>query len=324
MKAFVLAAGLGTRLRPFTEMIPKPLMPVLNVPSLFYTLFQLKRAGIHDIICNIHHHADLVMRAVYEARIPGLSITFSEEPVILGTGGGLKKCEKLLAGEFFVLVNSDIVTDLDIMAMVRHHRAAGRPATLALYATPRAASIGSVGIVGDRIVDFANRCRSGLSSSFIYTGTAVLGPEIFRYLAECHSSIVDTGFLGLIDHGGIGWYEHRGFWVDIGTMQQYWEANMDRDGRIASFGDAMRSNLLCAPHRLADDAVLAADVEQGNSVFGSACRIGAGSKLVDSVILPGVEVPPWTELRGAIVGRHAISFVSSNAKKQDNYGTERT
>ena len=106
MKAFVLAAGLGTRLTPLTDHTPKPLIPVLNIPSLFYTFFLLKQAGISEIICNIHHHGDAVRRAIESSELSGLSITFSEEPVILGTGGGLKKCEKLLNDDNFILVNS--------------------------------------------------------------------------------------------------------------------------------------------------------------------------------------------------------------------------
>ena len=88
MKAFVLAAGLGTRLRPLTEHIPKPLIPILNIPSLFYTLCLLKQAGIREIICNIHAHADAIKNFIKASDLSGLENSFSEEPVILGTGGG--------------------------------------------------------------------------------------------------------------------------------------------------------------------------------------------------------------------------------------------
>ena len=91
MKAFVLAAGLGTRLAPLTDHTPKPLIPVLNIPSLFYTFFLLKQAGIREIICNIHHHGNAIRRSIESRELSGLNITFSEEPVILGTGGGAEK-----------------------------------------------------------------------------------------------------------------------------------------------------------------------------------------------------------------------------------------
>ena len=122
MKAFILAAGFGTRLRPLTDHIPKPMIPILNIPSLFYTFFLLKQAGITEIICNIHHHAVAIRRFIESSDLPGLAITFSEEPVILGTGGGLKKCEKLLDDDDFILVNSDIITDIDFRALIKHHR----------------------------------------------------------------------------------------------------------------------------------------------------------------------------------------------------------
>ncbi|MEI6638381.1 MAG: sugar phosphate nucleotidyltransferase, partial [Chlorobium sp.] len=148
MKAFILAAGLGSRLRPLTSFMPKPLIPVLNVPSLFYTISLLKQAGISEIICNIHHHAEQIRGVIEKSHLPGVHITFSEEPTILGTGGGLKKCEKLIGDEEFILVNSDIITDIDFRELLRRHAASKRPGTLTLYATPEAASLGSVGVEG--------------------------------------------------------------------------------------------------------------------------------------------------------------------------------
>jgi len=142
MKAFILAAGFGTRLRPLTDHIPKPLIPILNIPSLFYTFFLLRQAGITEIICNIHHHSLAIRRFIEASDLPGLTITFSEEPVILGTGGGLKKCENLLGTDEFLLVNSDIITDIDFRALIRHHHQSGRPGTIALFETPEAEAIG--------------------------------------------------------------------------------------------------------------------------------------------------------------------------------------
>ena len=169
MKAFILAAGFGTRLQPLTDHLPKPLIPILNIPSLFYTFHLLKQAGITEIICNIHHHAKTIRRFVEASNLPGLTITFSEEPVILGTGGGLKKCEKLLGTNEFLLVNSDIITDINFSALIYHHQQSGRPGTLTLYETHEASTIGSVGVEHGLVKDFRNLRNTGLASSFIYT-----------------------------------------------------------------------------------------------------------------------------------------------------------
>ncbi|MEI7695702.1 MAG: NDP-sugar synthase [Chlorobium sp.] len=316
MKAFILAAGLGIRLRPLTSNIPKPLIPVLNIPSLFYTVSLLKQAGISEIICNIHHHAESIRGIVEATHLPGVQVTFSEEPVILGTGGGLKKCEKLLGDEDFILVNSDIITDIDFRALVQHHQKSGCPGTLTLYATPEAAVIGSVGVEGGQIKDFANRRHTGLYSSLIYTGTAVLSPEIFRFMTPEHSSIVDTGFTGLIDHGGLGCYEHQGLWMDIGTMQRYWQANLDRRGVIGNLAESMRLATGLSPHAISSEAIVSQDAEISGSVIGSGCRIGAESVIRNSVLLPGVEIKPGSVIINSVLDPYSVTVMAEEQQQE--------
>ena len=301
MKAFILAAGFGTRLRPLTDHIPKPLIPILNIPSLFYTFFLLKQAGITEIICNIHHHAIAIRRFIESSDLPGLTITFSEEPVILGTGGGLKKCETLLGNEEFLLVNSDIITDIDFRALIRHHHQSGRPGTLALYETPEAAAIGYIGVENGLVKDFRNNRHTGLVSSYIYTGTAVLNPKIFHFLKQEFSGIVDTGFTGLIDNGGLSYYLHKGLWGDIGSMQSYWQANLDKDSLITGISDQMSFAIGMHPHYISQEAFVSKDAEVSCSVIGKGCHIGADCTIRNSVLLPGVTVNPGTSIINAVV-----------------------
>lgn len=301
MKAFILAAGFGTRLRPLTDHIPKPLIPILNIPSLFYTFFLLKQAGITEIICNIHHHAIAIRRFIESSELPGLTITFSEEPVILGTGGGLKKCESLLGNEEFLLVNSDIITDIDFRALINHHHQSGRPGTLTLYETPEAATIGYIGVENGLVKDFRNSRNTGLYSAYIYTGTAVLNPKIFGFLKEEFSGIVDTGFTGLIDNGGLSYYLHDGQWGDIGSMQSYWQANLDKESLITGMSDKMNLAIGMHPHHLSPEAFISKDAEVSCSVIGKGCRIGADCKITNSVLLPGVTVNPGTAIINAVV-----------------------
>jgi mannose-1-phosphate guanylyltransferase len=300
MKAFVLAAGFGTRLRPLTEHLPKPLIPVLNVPALFYTFFLLREAGIREVICNIHYHADTIRRFVESSCLPGLDITFSVEEEILGTGGGLKKCEKLLGESDFLLVNSDIITDIDFTALIDHHRISGRPGTLVLHETPDAASIGCVGVEDDLVKDFRDLRGTGLVSSLIYTGTAVLGPEIFRFLETGYSSIVDTGFAGLIDHGGLGCFLHRGLWCDIGTILNYRKANLEMTSTLTDLGDRMERSTGMRPHMVSCEAEIGPGAMVTGSVIGRNCRIGKGAKVTGSIMLPGSTVPDFGTLTGAV------------------------
>ena len=301
MKAFVLAAGFGSRLKPLSDHIPKPLIPVLNIPCLFYTFFLLKQAGITEIICNIHYHADAIRRCIDSSNLAGLNITFSEEPIILGTGGGLKKCEHLLDGNDFLLVNSDIITNIDFRALIEHHKQSRLSGTLTLYETPEAETIGAIGVEEGLIKDFRNQRNSALRSSFIYTGTAVLGPEIFRFLKNEFSGIVDTGFIGLVDNGGLGYYHHKGVWMDIGTLENYWKANLDQNSLIATMAGAMEREIGMHPHPLSPEAEISLEAEICRSVIGRGCRVGAGSIIRDSVLLSGVTIQPGSRIINSIV-----------------------
>ena len=309
MKAFVLAAGLGTRLAPLTDHTPKPLIPVLNIPSLFYSFFLLKQAGITEIICNIHHHGNVIRRYIESTNLNGITITFSEEPEILGTGGGLKKCEKLLGDDDFILVNSDIITDIDFKALVTQHHRSGCPGTLTLFDTPEAATIGYVGVENGLVKDFRDLRKTGLASSFIYTGVAVLSPKIFRFMKAEFSGIVDTGFTGLIDNGGLSFYRHEGLWMDIGTMHSYWLANIDTPSLMNNLAQPMKRGLGISPHLIAPDAIISTDAILSRSVIGKGCTIGRECIIRNSVLLPGVTVMPGSSIINSIVDPYSITIM---------------
>ena len=318
MKAFILAAGLGTRLHPLTSHIPKPLIPVLNIPALFYTIVQLKQAGISEIVCNIHHHAGMVRDVIASHVFPGMHIIFSEEPVILGTGGGLKKCETLLGDHDFILVNSDIIADIDFRALMLHHQQSGFPGTLTLFETPAAQTIGFVGVENALVKDFRNQRHTGLASSLIYTGTSVLSPQIFRFLKTEYSSIVDTGFTGLIDNGGLGFYQHKGVWMDIGTMQSYWQANLDTEGLLRNLSTQMSFATGMQPHAISPDAFISPDASISGSVIGKDCHIGAHCSIRNSVLLPGVTIKPGSSIINAVVDPYSITIIEEpNQERED-------
>lgn len=132
MKALVLAAGLGERVRPLTDTTPKPMLEVGGRPLIHYSLLMLKRAGIKTTVVNVHHLAGEIERHLRDGSSLGLEIIYSPEPVLLGTGGPLNALRDLLAGEPFVIANSDSIIDLDVAGMARFHREHGALATLAL------------------------------------------------------------------------------------------------------------------------------------------------------------------------------------------------
>ncbi|NTU52156.1 MAG: NDP-sugar synthase [Chlorobiaceae bacterium] len=308
MNAFVLAAGFGTRLQPLTDTLPKPLVPVLNVPSLCYSLFLLKEAGIRKAIINIHHHPERLLDFFEQHDFGALDIVISEERTILGTGGGLKKCEHLLDDDDFLLINSDIISDMNLTALIEAHRRSGCGGTLALYATPRAKEIGSIGLRDGRVLDFRNQRGTGLESPFIYTGTAVLSPLIFRHLGNHYSGIVETGFSGLVDNEGLAGFEHTGLWQDIGTLLNYYQTNLDDNLRILQLEARMKRQIGLFPHEVSAQASIAPEARIVDSVIGAGCSIGPGSIVEHSVLLPGAIVGKDDLILNSIIAPPCVSI----------------
>jgi len=299
MKAFILAAGFGSRLLPITAFTPKPLIPVLNLPSICYTLALLKEAGIEKVICNVHHHAGHIRR-FFENNTFGMDVHISEETAILGTGGGLKRAEILLDKEPFILINSDIIADFNLTSFINYHNNSSNAGSLMLYEIPEAKTIGDVGIHQDRIVDFRNMRKTGRRSNYIYAGAAVLSPSIFRYLSTGFSSIVNTGFTGLIEHESLGYFPHDGFWQDIGTMQTFWQANIPNREHILQISKRIRRQTGVAPHMLSSDAEIAQNATVEDSIVGSNCRIEDGAIIRHSVLLPETVIAQDTSIERSI------------------------
>ncbi len=310
MKGFILAAGFGERLRPITESMPKSLVPVLNLPSIVYAIFLLKEAGITHIVCNLHYKDRQIIDFFEAHDFFGMSVHFSVEEEILGTGGGLKKCEPLLGDEAFVLINSDILLDIHLDDVLEHHRRSSHQATLVLYQTEQAERIGPVRVQGDRVVGFHNRGDSVEDASLIYTGIAVLSPGIFPYLESDFSSVVDTGYEGLIRRHSVGYTRHRGFWLDIGTLRTFWQANVRHMDQVESLGDRLQKALTMRPHALSPQAKVDSTSMVDYSVVGGGARVGARAVVEGTVVLPGSTVQEEAVIRNAIVHPKGIIDIS--------------
>jgi mannose-1-phosphate guanylyltransferase len=133
MKALVLAAGMGERLRPLTDVTPKPMLELGGHPLIHYPLAMLRRAGISDVAINVHHLASIIQRGLGDGSQLGVNLTYAPEPVLLGTGGPLNGLRDFLGDDTFVIANSDTILDLDLNAMLAFHRDHAALATIALY-----------------------------------------------------------------------------------------------------------------------------------------------------------------------------------------------
>lgn len=238
MKAMILAAGLGTRLRPLTDVTPKPLLPVAGTPMIVWNLLLLKRHGIRDVVINLHHLGDIIRQALGDGSALGMRLIYSYEPVILGTGGGIKQAEPHFQGEPVLVLNGDTLFDLDLGAVMAFHRERAAAATLVLRQDPDAARWGLVEVT-DRaeIVRITGRGRSAptVTAARMFAGIHILHPRLLRYLpADTECSIIDAYVKGIQDEERILGFDFDGFWSDVGTPERYAQVEQDAAAGLLS------------------------------------------------------------------------------------------
>lgn len=306
MKAFIFAAGYGNRLRPVTENMPKSLLPVLNLPAICYAVFLLKEAGIDHIICNLHYRCNDIIDFFNANNNFGMQVKFSIENTILGTGGGLKKCEDIIGDSEVMLLNADVIFDLDLKLLEAYHSEGRHAATLVLYKTDKAEDIGPVSVDGNRIVDFKNFLGTDKKSEYIYTGAGIVSPLIFRYLSNEFSSIVYTGYVELIRNHSIGFYEYSGYWHDIGTVESYWKSNIDLIKQHDRLYERIFPALGIGPEIISHDSDVGENTRINDSIIGKGALIGGGAVIERSVILPGAVVKDGSEIRDSVVYNDTI------------------
>lgn len=226
MNGFLLAAGRGTRLGALTEKTAKPALPVAGLPMLAYSLSLFFDAGVRKLAVNTHHCADTINQVL--RRIPQpWQLQIAHEAELLDTGGGIKNCEEFLNDAPVLLANADVVCDVDVSQLLAMHRRQKAALTLVVVPHGDADRIAPVAINHDGIITDINRTLSGDSHGrHLYAGIAVFEPALFAYLRPEPSSVVYTGYTGLLRAGQkVCAYEHRGFWYDCGTPDSYAEVN---------------------------------------------------------------------------------------------------
>ena len=325
MKAMVLCAGFGTRLRPLTDKVPKPLVPLCGVPLLRYNFALLKGAGVSEVIVNTHHLGAEMEKGAQEIALAlGLAMSVSrEEKHILGTGGGVRRAAAMLGAGTFFLLNGDMLFDVDLAQALEAHRKAGAVATMVLAPYPKGATYGAVEVDAEmnvrRIAGRGAPVEPGLRKMH-FTGVHVVEPELIARLpAEGESDINRTAYVRLIHEGArVHGYLQGGYWGDLGAPKSLLRANIDvMDGRVplgrfrpladpfagatevspgvrvhagARIDPAAR---LVAPVLVHAGAVIAADAVVGpDAVLGADVRVDAGASVVRAVCWDRTHVGP--------------------------------
>ena len=283
MQAILLAAGYGTRLRPYTDIRPKPLFPVINQPLLHRLLDQLRAHDCRLVVVNCHHLAQQVRAAL--APWPGVII--QQEPVILGTGGSLRLALEQLDNDPVLVVNGDLYHKIDLEWVYHRHLLSKNDVTLALHDLPR---FNKVAVEGDRVRGF----DGGGDGHLAFTGIQVVDPEAieripfgrFHHIIDLYRQLAVEGRIGFCRVDGAAWR-------DIGTPADY----LDLHRELL----AGRTDWLIDPTARIEAGV----VLEGWGCIGAGAVIGAGARLCRSVVWDGAEVVPGAVCIDRIVTGHA-------------------
>lgn len=231
MRAMVLAAGFGSRLRPLTDRVPKPLLAIGGHPMIAYPLAVLRAAGVREVLVNVHHHRDQIRAALGDGAAYGLSIAYSEEDPILDTGGAIKKAEPFLNRETFVVMNADILADLDVADVVAWHRRQRALATMVLRPDPLAARYGLIEIdSGGRVRRILGRPACGRAdlTPLMFAGVHVFEPDVFSYMEPGVFGIVRLTYPRLLAAGcPVSGYTFGGYWRVVDTHAGLAEGRYD-------------------------------------------------------------------------------------------------
>jgi NDP-sugar pyrophosphorylase family protein len=337
--AMILAAGLGTRLRPLTLERPKPLVEVLGTPLVHLALEHARRAGARRVALNTHHLHPAVPEALGD-RFFDLELVYSHEPEVLGTGGGVRQmAERLgvLRGPFF-LYNADALLDLDTAGLVAAHETRAPLATLALKDTPDKERFGLLGTdEHDLVRTFAGRTayQGAVFRERMFCGAHVLDPRMLGWLPPGASCINQVGYPRVLDEGhAVLGFDVPGYFCDVGTPERLLEASflllggevrlehvdlLSRFGaegrRFEAAGARIAAGARLVPPVLVDEgAVLEKGCVVGPyAVVGKGCVVGRGAVVERSVLQSGARVAPGEAVRGALLGAGCRSQVESLA-----------
>ena len=318
MQALILAGGEGTRLRPLTSTVPKPVVPLVDRPFITYMLEWLKRHGVDDVVMSCGYMASGVRNVLGDGSAFDVRLRYMEEPRPLGTGGALKLAEPLL-DERFLMLNGDVLTDMDLTAQIQQHERTGARATIALIPVEDPSRYGLVRIDAGRTVEeFLEKPSSDqIDTNLINAGAYVLEREVLSSLErEVNVSIEREIFPQLVG-AGLYAYPQEGYWLDIGTPATYLQATFDILERTVTTtvgerlgtsyldvaGDVEAEGRIIPPALAGGGCRVAAGARVGSqAVLGHGVKIGVDTIVESAVVLNGAEVGPGCTLRYCIIG----------------------
>jgi mannose-1-phosphate guanylyltransferase len=295
-QAFVLAAGLGMRLRPLTDELPKPLIPIFQKPLITFALDHLIAVGVNRFVINTHRHPEIFQSFFATGKYAGFPTTLVHEPDLLETGGGIKNAESHLGSEPFLTYSGDILTNANLEPLIGEHFRRGNDVTLALRRTGLASA---VALRDHRVVDISN--RYGVAGNLDFANIAVWNSAIFQRIPPGKK----ISFIPIIGDwigqgakvGGV--VMNDGKWFNIGSRAEYLEVHRTilRENWKPDFVTMGEW-----PERMASSATVDSSAQlRGCTVVGRNCRVGADAILEDTILWPDAEIASQSRLEACIV-----------------------
>jgi mannose-1-phosphate guanylyltransferase len=320
MQAIVLVGGEGTRLRPLTASVPKPALTLVDRPFLAYMVEWLAGHGVTEVVLACGFLPEALREALGDGEVAGARIRYVAEPEPLGTAGAMRFAADELGDDLqerFLALNGDVLTDLDLGALIRAHEERGARATIAVHPVEDSSAYGLVtsGPTGE-VLDFLEKTGRAEPGE-VNAGMYVLDRSVLDLVPAGEKVSIETDVFPRLVGGGLGALRLDGYWMDIGTPDRYLQASWDiLERRVASgvepsaFGLLVAADVVVAESAtvgpravLARGCRVAAAAEIRGSVLLDGCIVGEGASVVDSILAPGVEVAPGARLDGAVIGR---------------------
>jgi mannose-1-phosphate guanylyltransferase len=317
MQAVILVGGEGTRLRPLTSTVPKPVVPLVDRPFISFMLEWLVKHGVDDVIMSCGFLATSVRNVLGEGGDLGVRLRFVEEPDPRGTAGALKYAEPML-DERFLMLNGDVLTDIDLSAQIAQHDDSGAKATLSLVPVADPSAYGLVHLNEDRSVrDFVEKpSPDAIDTNLISAGAYVLQREILQLVPAERNVSIEREIWPLLIGAGLYGFPSESYWLDIGSPERYLQGTFDIiEGNVqTAVGERLGADWLAIdagadvtgrvipPAVLERGARVAAGAQVGSlAVLGEDVSIGPGATVERSVILKGTEIGEGCRLRDCIV-----------------------
>lgn len=303
----ILAAGLGTRLRPLSYELPKPVIPVLGRPLCTYNMEFLRSAGIKSFVLNLHTQPKLIQQRVTEWSGRRTRVDFTLEPVILGTGGGISNAREFLKGGTFVTVNGDTILSFPFASALAFHRERKALATLVLFPDPEKRYTPVWVAEGGRISGFGSEAGEGTRSGF-YTGCQIVEPELLSIIPPAKSScIIRETYTPLVAKSApVFGFLSSGRFQEFGTPAEYLQGTLAILSSLKQEADPARADgggiTVIPPVHISPKAKISRGARIGpDAVIENGAAVAEGASVSRSILWPGAVLPAGEELFQAIL-----------------------